>query len=355
MSPVVLPPGAVERCTIGEVSVQRIVFYGDIGYGAPLAVARHIDAVEEQVCLHRKQFAALVALHPGLRLSRNFRNYRSLWNFQDFRNPRYGLALADDDYAGSTQRGEVCDKHPAPKTTAVECLQRTLQLGILLTRHILVEETLHPFTVRVAVLHHALVKIQVILGFRFDHQTVALRYPQVVLHEVVECLLALLAEELVESHRAFGRSGTTHLHTHNLKAVAAYHGKNRFTQLLKRLVAFGKVPLRHFENHRGSILIEVIIADVGIVAFVDDDHIGISGIVGKAVLNAIVGKGTPGIKQPYKQEHQYPHGSSNCGRYGPKLEVQTDSYGFPCHSFNFLLAARCALLCFFLCFSLYYK
>ena len=59
---VVLPPGSVEAGSEGEVPVEWEELQGDIGYGAPAVVARHVGEVEEQVALDGQHLAARLAL-----------------------------------------------------------------------------------------------------------------------------------------------------------------------------------------------------------------------------------------------------------------------------------------------------
>ena len=189
------------------MTTQGIILEGDVGDGTPAVVAWHIDAVEEQIGLDGQQLTTLIAFHPRfglLRYGNDDRRVHHLRHFLHHDGLRGGLALADDDHAGCTQRGEVGDEDTVPDASAVEAPQRFLQLGILLPGHILVEEALHAVIVGIASLKHALAKVLVVLRLCLDLQTVAFGYLQVILHVVEQRFLAVLTKNLVERLRPFG-------------------------------------------------------------------------------------------------------------------------------------------------------
>ena len=299
---IVLPPGEVHRCAVGEVSLEGIVLESYIGDGAPAVVAAgHVDAVEEQVGLDGEELAAghtllpcylllrqvggpcLVGLvhyhgcHFGLRCHLRchigclhlgclcFRCFH-------FGHDDFGLfegvgCMEEEDDAGSTQTGEVLAEEAEPELSLVGGAQGGLQLGDVVGE-VLVAHGLYVAVVLIAHAAHHDAKRAVVLNIDFHVEVCG--HLDVLLDEVEDCLGTLLAEELVEACGAFGRCCATQNNVGQLERVAFDEGEHFVLQLHDERVLLGQVVLVDGEDYLSGQVVELFVGNLDGVILVDE-------------------------------------------------------------------------------------
>ena len=170
-------------------------------------------------------------------------------------------------------------------------------------------------------------------------------------NHISNVLRDLKDKELVECLGAFGRCGTTHLDADYLQAVPADFGEHRLAQLLERLVVGGDVPLRHFEDYRRSVTVEVIIADIDVVAFVDEDDVGVAAVECRVALYLVLScrcalallcrKG--GCEEEEEKNKKQRHNQAAYRICGWSIGQEVNSFVCSCHHLSHSLALTQAL------------
>ena len=258
VGPVVLPPRAVERCTVGEVAVLGIVLHSHVGQRTVAVVAGHPHAVEQQVGLHRQQLAAL---KPFL-LARSTQSTRSIQSIQSTLTALTALflrlLLVEYHHSRSSQHGEVVGLQPLPQQSEVLLHEHLLQLLGAALRQVDGAQLAHKLVVAVVALAHHVQQGLIVLGLAL-HIEAAVGHVrrQTRVHEVVEGLGTLLSQPHVELTRTLGRSRAAQHYAQQAQAVAVDAWQHLVLKLGKSLVAYGQARVAHGEHHGGGHVVEL--------------------------------------------------------------------------------------------------